>query len=86
MRQFCTEAIGLKPHFADAFFNRGNARRKKGDEEGALDDLAEAARLEYSPKPDTKRSHKSKPPWSRYMTCAAVTPWSATCVVERDRL
>jgi hypothetical protein len=33
--RFYTEAIRLKPDYALAFLNRGNARREKGDMEGA---------------------------------------------------
>jgi tetratricopeptide (TPR) repeat protein len=43
-----TEAIRLKPDYAPAFYNRGNARSDKGDLEGALQDYSEAIRL----KPD----------------------------------
>jgi tetratricopeptide (TPR) repeat protein len=43
-----TEAIRLKPDYADAYYNRGLARRAKGDHDGALKDYAEAIRL----KPD----------------------------------
>ena len=46
--RFYTEAIRLKPDYADAFNNRGIARRDKGDVEGALQDYNEAIRL----KPD----------------------------------
>ena len=46
--RFYTEAIRLKPEYADAFINRGNARSEKGDVEGALQDYNEAIRL----KPD----------------------------------
>ena len=42
------EAIRLKPDYADAFNNRGIARKAKGDLEGALQDYNEAIRL----KPD----------------------------------
>ncbi len=41
-----TEAIRLKPNFAEAYTNRGNARRAKVDLDGALTDYAEAIRLE----------------------------------------
>lgn len=40
-----SQAILLKPDYAYAFNNRGDAHRKKGDLEGALRDLAEAVRL-----------------------------------------
>jgi tetratricopeptide (TPR) repeat protein len=43
-----TEAIRLKPDFAEAYNNRGFARAAKGDLDGALKDYAEAIRL----KPD----------------------------------
>jgi tetratricopeptide (TPR) repeat protein len=46
--RFYTEAIRLKPDYADAFYNRGIARGAKGDVEGALQDYTEAIRL----KPD----------------------------------
>src|SRR5215471_17645990 len=46
--RFYTEAIRLKPDYADAFYNRGNARSNKGDLDGALQDYTEAIRL----KPD----------------------------------
>src|SRR5713226_3152593 len=43
--RFYNEAIRLKPDYADAFNNRGNARYRKGDLEGALQDYTEALRL-----------------------------------------
>jgi len=46
--RFYTEALRLKPDYADAFNNRGVARRDKGDLDGALQDFTEAIRL----KPD----------------------------------
>src|SRR5260370_19106582 len=46
--RFYTQAIPLKPDYADAFNNRGNVRSAKGDFEGALRDYNEAIRL----KPD----------------------------------
>jgi len=46
--RFYTEAIRLDPAYAAAFYSRGNARRVKGDLEGALQDYGDAIRL----KPD----------------------------------
>ncbi len=46
--RFYSEAIRLKPDYADAFISRGIARSAKGDVEGALQDFNEAIRL----KPD----------------------------------
>jgi tetratricopeptide (TPR) repeat protein len=46
--RFYSQAIRLKPDFAVAFVNRGNARKAKGDLEGALQDYNEAIRF----KPD----------------------------------
>jgi tetratricopeptide (TPR) repeat protein len=46
--RFYTEAIRLKPDFAEAYNNRAGARKAKGDLDGAIDDLNEAIRL----KPD----------------------------------
>ena len=46
-----SEAIRLKPDYALAYNNRGNARRDKGDLEGAMQDYSEAIRL----KPDLRR-------------------------------
>ena len=43
--RFYSNAIHLKPHFAQAYYNRGNARIAKGDLEGALQDYDEAIRL-----------------------------------------
>jgi tetratricopeptide (TPR) repeat protein len=43
--RFYTEAIRLKPDYADAFYNRGIARHDKGDLDGALQDYNEAIRL-----------------------------------------
>jgi tetratricopeptide (TPR) repeat protein len=43
--RFYGEAIRLKPDFADAFNNRGEAHRAKGDLDGALHDYNEAIRL-----------------------------------------
>jgi tetratricopeptide (TPR) repeat protein len=44
--RFYTEAIRLKPDYAEAFNNRGNVHCRKGDLEGALKDFNEAIRLE----------------------------------------
>ena len=46
--RFYSQAIRLKPDYAKAFTNRGNARGNKGDLEGALQDFEQAIRL----KPD----------------------------------
>jgi tetratricopeptide (TPR) repeat protein len=46
--RFYSEAIRLKPDYAEAFINRGVARREMGDIEGAIEDYNEAIRL----KPD----------------------------------
>jgi hypothetical protein len=43
--RFYTEAIRLKPDYAAAFYNRGNARQDEGDLEGAIADYNEAIRL-----------------------------------------
>lgn len=43
-----TESIRLKPDYASAYYNRGNARYNKGDLDGAIKDYNEAIRL----KPD----------------------------------
>jgi tetratricopeptide (TPR) repeat protein len=41
-----TEVIRLDPEYADAFYNRGVARRLKGDYDGAIADYSEAIRLD----------------------------------------
>jgi hypothetical protein len=41
------DAIRLKPDHAAAFYNRGIARRAKGDVDGALQDNTEAIRLAF---------------------------------------
>jgi hypothetical protein len=46
--RYYDEAIRLNPDHAEAFYERGTARREKGDFEGALQDFDEAIRL----KPD----------------------------------
>jgi tetratricopeptide (TPR) repeat protein len=43
--RFYSQAIRLKADYAEAFNNRGNARVKKGDPEGALKDYSEAIHL-----------------------------------------
>ena len=40
-----SEAIRLKPDYADAFNNRSLVRRAKGDLRGAVEDSKEATRL-----------------------------------------
>jgi len=40
-----TEAIRLKPDYVSAYNNRGNARKRKDDLDGALEDFSEAIRL-----------------------------------------
>ncbi len=40
-----TEAIGLKPDFADAYNARGLAKAEIGDKQGAIEDLQKAAQL-----------------------------------------
>jgi tetratricopeptide (TPR) repeat protein len=45
---FYSQAIRLKPDYAEAYNNRGNVRDDKGDREGAIQDYNEAIRL----KPD----------------------------------
>jgi tetratricopeptide (TPR) repeat protein len=51
-----TEAIRLKPDYAEAFNNRGNARRDKGDLGGAIEDYSEAIRL----KPDFAQAFNNR--------------------------
>jgi lipoprotein NlpI len=43
-----TEAIRIKPDYAEAYYNRGIARKAKGDLDGAIKDYTEAIRI----KPD----------------------------------
>ena len=43
--KFNSEAIRLNPNFAEAFYNRGNARRDAADLNGAVDDYTHAIRL-----------------------------------------
>jgi tetratricopeptide (TPR) repeat protein len=47
--RFYTEALRLKPDYAEVFNNRALARRDKGDLDGALADYNEALRLGYDP-------------------------------------
>jgi len=54
-----TEAIRLKADYALAWKGRGEARRAKGDEEGARKDFAEAERLGLKPSGPTRRSTDS---------------------------
>lgn len=44
--RYYSEAIHLDPEFVDAYYNRGIARKKKGDLDGALADYTEAIRLD----------------------------------------
>ena len=41
----CTEAIRLKPKYADAYYDRGRAYHKKGEYDTAILDYTEAIRL-----------------------------------------
>jgi tetratricopeptide (TPR) repeat protein len=54
--RFFSEAIRLKPDYAEAFNNRGNARCTTGDLEGALQDYSEAIRL----KPDSAETFNNR--------------------------
>jgi tetratricopeptide (TPR) repeat protein len=54
--RFYTEAIRLKPDYADAYNNRGLVRIDKGDVEGALGDYTEAIRL----KPDYALAYNNR--------------------------
>jgi tetratricopeptide (TPR) repeat protein len=51
-----SEAIRLKPDFAEAFYNRGLARQAKGDLEGELQDYNDAIRL----KPDYAKAFNNR--------------------------
>jgi tetratricopeptide (TPR) repeat protein len=51
-----SNAIRLKPDYADACYNRGNARRAKGDQEGAIEDYNAAIRL----KPDYANAYNNR--------------------------
>src|SRR6266487_10178 len=51
-----TEAIRLKPDFADAYYNRGLARYDKKDLDGAIKDYTEALRL----KPDYATAYNNR--------------------------
>jgi tetratricopeptide (TPR) repeat protein len=50
------EALRLKPDLADAYNNRGEARREKGNFDGAIKDYAEAIRL----KPDFATAYNNR--------------------------
>ncbi|HYK36867.1 toll/interleukin-1 receptor domain-containing protein [Alloacidobacterium sp.] len=54
--RFYTEGIRLLPNYADAYINRGVARKAKGDLEGALADYDEAIRL----KPDDALAYSNR--------------------------
>ncbi len=41
-----SNAIKLRPEFADAYFNRGRAKHGLGDYKGAIDDYSKAVELE----------------------------------------
>ena len=43
-----TQAIRLKPDYADAYFNRGIAKYALGDKQGAIADLKQATSLNKS--------------------------------------
>ena len=51
-----TEAIRLKPDYADAYYNRGIARKAQGDLAGAIQDYDAAIRL----KPDYANAYKNR--------------------------
>ncbi|MEP6880146.1 MAG: tetratricopeptide repeat protein, partial [Nitrosospira sp.] len=51
-----TEAICLQPGYADAYYNRANARKNKGDLEGAVQDYTEAIRLQ----PDLAEAYNNR--------------------------
>jgi tetratricopeptide (TPR) repeat protein len=54
--RFYTEAIRLKPDYADAYNSRGNTRQTNGDVEGSLKDYDEAIRL----KPDLANAYNNR--------------------------
>jgi tetratricopeptide (TPR) repeat protein len=39
------QAIQIKPDLADAYYNRGNYKKKLGDNQGAINDFRQAAKL-----------------------------------------
>ena len=41
-----TQAIELDPKFAEAYFNRGNAKHSSGDYAGAIEDYTKAIELD----------------------------------------
>ncbi len=51
-----TEAIRLKPDYAEAYISRGKARAAKGDLDGAVKDCTEAIRL----KPDYAEAYNNR--------------------------
>jgi hypothetical protein len=51
-----SEAIRLKPDYAIAYYTRGNARKAKGDVDGAIGDYNEAIRL----KPDFAEAYNNR--------------------------
>ena len=51
-----SEAIRLKPDYADAYYNRGIAYSKKGESDAAIKDFSEAIRL----KPDDATAYYNR--------------------------
>jgi tetratricopeptide (TPR) repeat protein len=66
-----TEAIRLKPDYAEAYNNRGNAHKVKGDQDGAIADYTEAIRL----KPDYYTAHFNRGFVSEKRTESRLKKW-----------